>query len=47
MDDLVSWGALLNDPQQFVLQAWWLAVLALNRISNGVQEAGDPRLVRR
>jgi peptide/nickel transport system permease protein len=55
--NLVSWGALLNDAQQFVRQAWWLsafpglaialAVLALNLIADGVQEAGDPRLTRR
>ncbi len=54
--NLMSWGALLNDAQQFVRQAWWLSafpglaitltVLALNLVADGLNEAWDPRLAR-
>ncbi len=52
--NVVSWGALLNDAQQFVRQAWWmsafpglaitLTVLGLNLLADGLNEAWDPRL---
>lgn len=51
---MVSWGALLNDAQQFVRVAWWmsafpglaitLTVLGLNLMADGLNEAWDPRL---
>ena len=51
---MVSWGALLNDAQQFVRVAWWmsafpglaitLTVLGLNLMVDGLNEAWDPRL---
>lgn len=52
--NVVSWGALLNDAQQFVRQAWWmsafpglaitLTVLGLNLLADGLNDAWDPRL---
>jgi peptide/nickel transport system permease protein len=52
--NVVSWGALLNDAQQFVRVAWWmsvfpglaitLTVLGLNLLADGLNEAWDPRL---
>lgn len=52
--NVVSWGALLNDAQQFVRQAWWmsafpglaitLTVLALNLVADGLNEASNRRL---
>lgn len=52
--NVVSWGALLNDAQQFVRIAWWmsafpglaitLTVLSLNLIADGLNDAWDPRL---
>jgi len=52
--NVVSWGALQNDAQQFVRQAWWmsvfpglaitLTVLGLNLLADGLNEALDPRL---
>ncbi len=52
--NVVSWGALLNNAQQFVRVAWWmsafpgfaimLTVLALNLLADGLNEAWDPRL---
>ncbi len=52
--NVVSWGALLNDAQQFVRQAWWMSafpglaitvtVLGLNLLADGLNEAWDPRL---
>jgi peptide/nickel transport system permease protein len=51
--NVVSWGALLNDAQQFVRVAWWmsafpglaitLTVLGLNLLADGLNEAWDPR----
>jgi peptide/nickel transport system permease protein len=51
--DVVSWGLLLNDAQQFVRQAWWmsafpgaaitLTVLGLNLLADGLNEAAQPR----
>jgi peptide/nickel transport system permease protein len=52
--NVVSWGAMLNDAQQFVRQAWWMSafpglaitvtVLGLNLLADGLNEAWDPRL---
>ncbi len=52
--NVMSWGAILNDAQQFVRQAWWistfaglaitLTVLSLNLVADGLNEAWDPRL---
>jgi peptide/nickel transport system permease protein len=52
--NVVSWGALLNDAQQFVRTAWWmsafpglaitLTVLGLNLMVDGLNEAWNPRL---
>jgi peptide/nickel transport system permease protein len=51
--NVVSWGALLNDAQQFVRVAWWmsafpglaitLTVLSLNLVADGLNETWDPR----
>ncbi len=51
---VVSWGALLNDAQQFVRTAWWmsvfpglaimLTVLAVNVAADGLNEALNRRL---
>jgi peptide/nickel transport system permease protein len=55
--NVVSWGALLNDAQQFVRVAWWmsafpglaitLTVLSLNLIADGLNDAWDARLTGR
>jgi len=55
--NIVSWGALLNDAQQFVRRAWWLSafpgvaitltVLGFNLLADGLNEALNPRLSRR
>lgn len=55
--NVVSWGALLNDAQQFVRRAWWLSafpglaitltVLGFNLLADGLNEALNPRLPRR
>ncbi|MDQ2784184.1 MAG: ABC transporter permease [Chloroflexota bacterium] len=55
--NVVSWGALLNDAQQFVRRAWWLSafpglaitltVLGTNLLADGLNEAWNPRLSRR
>ena len=55
--NVVSWGALLNDAQQFVRTAWWmsafpglaitLTVLSTNLVADGVNEAWDARLTSR
>lgn len=55
--NVVSWGALLNDAQQFVRRAWWLSafpglaitltVLGLNLFADALNEALNPRLSRR
>ena len=52
-----SWGALLNDAQQFVRTAWWmsafpglaitLTVLGTNLVADGLNEAWDARLTSR
>ncbi|MBF6613256.1 MAG: ABC transporter permease [Chloroflexi bacterium] len=52
--NVMSWGIILNDAQQFVRQAWWisafpglaitLTVLAMNLVADGLNEAFDPRL---
>ena len=52
--NVVSWGALLNDAQQFVRVAWWmsvfpgmaitLTVLGMNLLADGLNEAWNPRL---
>ena len=51
--NVISWGALLNNAQQFVQQAWWmsafpglaitLTVLALNLVADGLNDAWNPR----
>lgn len=55
--NVVSWGALLNDAQQFVRRAWWLSafpglaitvtVLGLNLLADALNEAWNSRLSRR
>ncbi len=55
--NIVSWGALLNDAQQFVRRAWWLSAfpglaitltgLGFNLLADGLNEALNPRLSRR
>lgn len=55
--NVVSWGALLNDAQQFVRVAPWLSlfpglaitltVLGTSLVADGLNEAGNPRLARR
>lgn len=52
--NVVSWGGLLNDAQQYVRTAWWLSVfpglaimltvLALNVAADGLNEAWNRRL---
>jgi peptide/nickel transport system permease protein len=52
--NVVSWGAMLNDAQQFVFEAWWmsvfpglaitLTVLGVNLVADALTEAWDPRL---
>jgi len=54
---VVSWGALLNDAQQFVRPAPWLSlfpglaitltVLGMSLLADGLNEAWNPRLARR
>jgi peptide/nickel transport system permease protein len=54
---VVSWGALLNDAQQFVWRAQWMSafpglaitptVLGLNLLADGLNEARNPRLSTR
>jgi peptide/nickel transport system permease protein len=51
--NLVSWGAMLNEAQQFLRSAWWMAVfpgvaiaatvLAFNRLGDALNAAADPR----
>ena len=55
--NVVSWGALLNDAQQFVRPAPWLSlfpglaitltVLGMGLLADGLNEAWNPRLSRR
>ncbi len=52
--NVVSWGAMLNDAQQFVYEAWWmsvfpgiaitLTVLGVNLVADALTEAWNPRL---
>src|SRR6266702_426496 len=52
--NVVSWGAMLNDAQQFVFVAWWmsvfpglaitLTVLGVNLVADALTEAWNPRL---
>ncbi len=54
--NVVSWGAMLNDAQQFVYEAWWmsvfpglaitLTVLGVNLVADALTEAWEPRLAR-
>jgi len=49
-----SWGAMLNEAQEYLRQSWWyaffpgiaivLTVLALNFVGDGLRDALDPRL---
>ncbi len=51
--NVMSWGIILNDAQQFFRQAWWisafpglaitLTVLALNLLADGLNDAWNPR----
>ena len=52
--NLISWGSMLNQAQQYLRQAWWmsvfpglaisLVVLAFNVIGDGLNDALNPRL---
>jgi peptide/nickel transport system permease protein len=52
--NVMSWGAMLNDAQQFIFNAWWmsvfpglaimLTVLGVNLVADALTEAWDPRL---
>ncbi len=52
--NVVSWGAMLNDAQQFVYEAWWMSVfpglaitltiLGVNLMADALTEAWNPRL---
>ena len=52
--NLVSWGGMLNQAQQYLRQAWWMSlfpglaislmVLAFNVIGDGLNDALNPRL---
>jgi len=54
--NLVSWGAMLNEAQQYLRSAWWMAlfpgaaiattVLACNRLGDALNAATDPRARR-
>jgi len=54
--NLVSWGAMLNEAQQYLRSAWWMAVfpglaiattvLAFNRLGDALNTATDPRAGR-
>jgi peptide/nickel transport system permease protein len=49
----VSWGSMLNDAQQYLRAAWWMAVfpgaaiaatvLACNRLGDALNDTADPR----
>jgi peptide/nickel transport system permease protein len=55
--NIVSWGRMLGQNRNYVLDAWWavtfpgaamfLAVLAVSLIGDGVNDAVNPRLRRR
>jgi peptide/nickel transport system permease protein len=52
--NVVSWGSMLNQAQQYLRQAWWMAlfpglaisliVLAFNVVGDGLNDALNPRL---
>lgn len=52
--NLVSWGGMLNQAQQYLRQAWWMSlfpglaiallVLAFNVVGDGLNDALNPRL---
>ncbi len=52
--NVVSWGAMLNDAQQFIYEAWWMSVfpglaitltiLGVNLMADALTEAWNPRL---
>lgn len=52
--NLVSWGSMLNQAQQYLQQAWWMSVfpglgisaivLAFNVVGDGLNDALNPRL---
>jgi peptide/nickel transport system permease protein len=52
--NVISWGSMLNDAQQFFYDAWWmsvfpglaitLTVLGVNLVADVLTEAWDPRL---
>lgn len=54
--NVVSWGGLLNNAQQFVRQAWWMSafpgvaltitILCLNLLADGLNEAWNPRITQ-
>jgi peptide/nickel transport system permease protein len=49
-----SWGVIINDGREFLLEAWWVSafpglaivftVVAFNLIGDGMRDALDPRL---
>ena len=51
--NLVSWGAMLNEAQQYLRSAWWMAVfpgaaiamtvLAFNRLGDALNAVANPR----
>ena len=51
---IASWGSMVADGRQFMLQAWWVStfpgiaililVLAINVASQGLRDAFDPKL---
>jgi ABC-type dipeptide/oligopeptide/nickel transport system permease subunit len=53
---LASWGSMVADGRQFLLEAWWvstlpgiailLLVLSINIASQSLRDAFDPRLHR-
>lgn len=53
---VVSWGTMLNEAQSYLLRAWWtsvfpgsgifLAVLGINLVGDGLNDAINPRLHR-
>ena len=53
---IASWGSMVSDGREFLLDAWWvstfpglailLLVLAINVASQGLRDAFDPRLQR-
>ena len=53
---LASWGSMVSDGRQFLLEAWWVStlpglaivalVLSINLAAQGLRDAFDPRLHR-